>query len=76
MTEVAQVAADNLDLVSQIPEMFADRIAAEDHWAFLTVFNEQAYNLQANETRSAGNECRHEMNVSFHDCGVSFVGRT
>jgi hypothetical protein len=32
MTEVAQVTANNVHPVSQISQMFSDRIPAEDHW--------------------------------------------
>jgi hypothetical protein len=40
VTEVAQVAADNLHVVSEITQMVTDRITAEDYRRFLTVFNE------------------------------------
>src|SRR5262245_26486149 len=71
MTEVAQVATDNLHLVRQIPQMVSEGIAAEDHWTLLAIFNKQTHHFQTDEPRSAGNECRHEMNVSFHCCSMS-----
>src|SRR5713101_6774158 len=71
MAEVAQVTANNLHLVSQITQMFSDRMPAEDHWTLLAIFNKQTHHFQTDEPRPAGNECRHEMNVSFHSCSMS-----